>query len=854
MVFQGKNSDLSVNENETVNILVELESTLIQLEISPETLSIKPGAGRQFSALGRFPNGDLDMTPHVSWRLEPQNAGAISSDGMFTTIGFVGGTETVFAHYGDISDSSFVHVLRPDDPFIRGQIRSENGTGISGVQLTFSNAGGIVETDNEGFYSNQVPLNWRGTVTPAKEGYTFEPESRTYQEIKEDQTDQDYTGIEDFAQISGHIRSESGLGLSGVQLTFSNSGGIVETDNLGFYSHKVPLNWSGTVTPAKEGYTFEPESRHYDSLNTDQADQDYTGIGDFVQISGHILAENGIGIPGVQLTFSNSGGTVETDNEGFYSHQVPLNWSGTVTPAREGYSFEPKSRTYQEIKEDQTDQDYIGTGDFVQISGHILSENGAGIPGVQLTFSNLDGTVETNNEGFYSHQVPLSWSGTVTPAREGYVFEPKSRTYQEIKENQSDQDYTGILDFVQISGYVLSESGTGIPGVQLTFSNSGGRVETDGEGYYSQQIPFNWSGTVTPAKEGYAFDPESIIYSTVTTNLMIEDYKGFGLPLLDEIVEILIEDGDENGSSGNGDGKIQIGETITLKINVKNNGFGMASNVNGVLRIHPIDASSCEILADQDVFPQIEDDGLEWNQAYYQLRAFGKPPGEDLDFNLVLSYDAPNALHFDTEVSFSLAVVPHEYLWSGEAIQDVYVNNAQPNSNNGESFSLIVGADQGERRHTLVNFDFLQVLPPEADIVKATLKLTTTGEGLVGAPFNVIIGWMREAWDENTVTWNQYGDMHRSYYFGQEYVIQESDQAHWQSDVTLEVTKMIENGYSYGFYVRCAEEEDKNQMIEFYSSESPENAGPTLEIIYSLESEALIGKKLSKEPEIIDEY
>ena len=192
LVFQGKNSDLSVNENETVNILVELESTLIQLEISPETLSIKPGAGRQFSALGRFPNGDLDMTPHVSWRLEPQNAGAISSDGMFTTIGFVGGTETVFAHYGDISDSSFVHVLRPDDPFIRGQIRSENGTGISGVQLTFSNAGGIVETDNEGFYSNQVPLNWRGTVTPAKEGYTFEPESRTYQEIKEDQTDQDY--------------------------------------------------------------------------------------------------------------------------------------------------------------------------------------------------------------------------------------------------------------------------------------------------------------------------------------------------------------------------------------------------------------------------------------------------------------------------------------------------------------------------------------------------------------------------------------------------------------------------------------------------------------------------------------
>jgi len=67
-----------------------------------------------------------------------------------------------------------------------------------------------------------------------------------------------------------------GTGLPGVTLTFSNNGGTTTTGTDGHYSHTVLYNWSGTVTPAKVGYTFTPSSRNYTSVTVNQSNQDYT--------------------------------------------------------------------------------------------------------------------------------------------------------------------------------------------------------------------------------------------------------------------------------------------------------------------------------------------------------------------------------------------------------------------------------------------------------------------------------------------------------------------------------------------------------------------------------------------------
>jgi uncharacterized protein YaaQ len=74
-------------------------------------------------------------------------------------------------------------------------------------------------------------------------------------------------------EISGTITC-AGLPVANV-----NMGGLgVITDVNGFYSTTVSPDWSGVVTPAKSGYVFDPNSRSYANVNSDQTDQNYLAL------------------------------------------------------------------------------------------------------------------------------------------------------------------------------------------------------------------------------------------------------------------------------------------------------------------------------------------------------------------------------------------------------------------------------------------------------------------------------------------------------------------------------------------------------------------------------------------------
>jgi len=78
-------------------------------------------------------------------------------------------------------------------------------------------------------------------------------------------------------EISGFVRTSEGSGIDGVTLTFSNGGGSTTTGTLGYYHHAVSSGWSGTVTPSKTDYSFDPPSRSYSNVTADVPNQDYTG-------------------------------------------------------------------------------------------------------------------------------------------------------------------------------------------------------------------------------------------------------------------------------------------------------------------------------------------------------------------------------------------------------------------------------------------------------------------------------------------------------------------------------------------------------------------------------------------------
>jgi hypothetical protein len=78
------------------------------------------------------------------------------------------------------------------------------------------------------------------------------------------------------------------------------------------------------------------------------------------------------GVAGATLSYT--GGTTIADEDGDYSINVPDGWSGTVTPSKAGYSFEPVSQTYIPVTVDKPDENYTAT--LIEYTLTIASEHG----------------------------------------------------------------------------------------------------------------------------------------------------------------------------------------------------------------------------------------------------------------------------------------------------------------------------------------------------------------------------------------------------------------------------------------------------------------------------------------------
>jgi hypothetical protein len=166
------------------------------------------------------------------------------------------------------------------------------------------------------------------------------------------------------------------------------------TSSGGLYSATVDYGWSGKIIPLRYAYGFEPNSRTYSNVTSDQNDQDYTGRLMTFVISGFIRNDCNIPIRDVEVNAGNGSGSSITDANGYYEVWVSYNWSGTVTPGNKPhYTFEPTGIEYTNVLENKTGQDfaaeniydlncddYIDYGDIAVISENWL-KTGPNIPG-----------------------------------------------------------------------------------------------------------------------------------------------------------------------------------------------------------------------------------------------------------------------------------------------------------------------------------------------------------------------------------------------------------------------------------------------------------------------------------------
>ncbi len=385
---------------------------------------------------------------------------------------------------------------------VSGSLDNQNYTSTL-IQLTISGAAGIEDvvmsglrgnpvTDANGRYTVAVDYGWSGTVTPTKEGYTFKPANRTYDRVTKNLTEQSYAGTLITFTISGTT------GMEGV--TMNGLPGNPVTGVGGLYSATIGYGWSGTVTPTKEGYTFDPPKRQYSDVTGGQFNQNYTAAPRTFTISGST------GMDGVVM--SGLPGNPVTGTDGRYTATVNHNWRGTVTPTKKGYTFKPANRIYDPVARDQMNQDYTAALLTFTISGS------TGMDGVVM--NGLPGNPVSGVDGRYTATVDYGWSGTVTPAKEGYTFKPANRIYDPVVGNQMNQDYTGSLMTFTISGMVAAEG--------VVMNGLPGNPVTGVDGRYTATVNYGFSGTVTPTKQGYTFKPAARQYADVTGGQTNQDY------------------------------------------------------------------------------------------------------------------------------------------------------------------------------------------------------------------------------------------------------------------------------------------------------------------------------------------
>ncbi len=369
-------------------------------------------------------------------------------------------------------------------------------------------SGQPVISDISGFYTATVKYGFSGTVEPTKAGYTFNPGSKIYSEVKTDKTSENYEASLIKLTISGRISGAADVEIQGLP------GIIVGKD--GTYTATVDYGWQGTVTPIKEGYDFKPLSRNYPAITSDKANENYTASRKTFTISGSTT------VKGVQLQVT-PGRPVVSGADSTYTATVEYGWSGTITPSKQGYEFEPTELKFDNVMASEMNQGFEATLQKMTVSGKITDEKGEPVPDIFVMAEPAGGTTQTNTNGEYEIEVDYGWHGKITPTREGYTFRMPSRTYGTVTRDLPNQNFIAIVQTFTIRDSVVIGKSP-VADVTITATDDQGKVtdttKTDGKGQFTVKVPYGWSGEIAPTKPGLVFNPASRPYSDVKTNYL----------------------------------------------------------------------------------------------------------------------------------------------------------------------------------------------------------------------------------------------------------------------------------------------------------------------------------------------
>ena len=474
-------------------------------------------------------------------------------------------------------ESADVNINNPQADFIAseapysasGAVKDEQGVGIADVTISFDGGFTSVKTDSWGNWSKNG-LTGEVKVIPAKTGWTFAPVNRV---VNRSSAVANFTGTTVKYQVSGTVVDNAGNGIGGVTISFSggySSLTSVTTDDKGYW-FKTALDGTVVVTPSKARWSFDPTST---TVSQTTNSVNFTGtISPSYAVSGRVTDKSGAGISGVTVSFTGGYATVAsvtTDANGNWS-QTGLEGQVTVVPAKTGWTF---ASSYDIVNGANSNVNFTA---YYSISGKVTYW-GSAVSGVTINFSGGYGSVTTDTAGKWS-VTNLSGPVTVKASLAGWHFDPVSVN---VNSPNDSVDFTGLRTY-QVSGKVLDGSGKGIENVYMDFDIGGISPRTDANGNWVKADCYG-TATVTPDKEGWVFNPSSIVVTS--NNASNINFTGSNPNATSYSVSGKVTD-----EKGNGIADVTIGFSNGIASVITNaQGFWTQSGLTGTVTVTPTKA------------------------------------------------------------------------------------------------------------------------------------------------------------------------------------------------------------------------------------------------------------------------
>ncbi|MDQ1557736.1 MAG: hypothetical protein QOD32_796, partial [Pyrinomonadaceae bacterium] len=156
-------------------------------------------------------------------------------------------------------------------------------------------------------------------------------------------------------------------------------------------------------------------------------------------IGGRVADGSNNPIAGATVTLSGAqSATTTTDASGNYSFaNLPAGANYTVTPALASYTFAPPSASFNNLGANGT-ANFTGTFNSYTISGRVRDALDANISGVIVTLGGAQSrTATTGANGLYSFANLPQGAYSVTPALNGFVFNPPSKDFANLTQNEN---------------------------------------------------------------------------------------------------------------------------------------------------------------------------------------------------------------------------------------------------------------------------------------------------------------------------------------------------------------------------------------------------------------------------------